>query len=391
MPYIPYGKQYIDRADIKAVTEVLKSDWLTQGPKVKEFESDLAWYCKAKYSVAVSSGTAALHLAILCLELKSKDEVITSPFTFLATSNSIIYSGARPVFADINYYTGNISLNDIQRKFSKRTRALMPIHFAGLPCDMFSISKFAKKNNLNIIEDASHALGAEYKHNGRWYKVGSCRNSDMTTFSFHPVKSITTGEGGAILTNDKAIYEKLLMLRSHGVTKDKHKMSKNDGSWYYQMQVLGFNYRLTDIQSALGLSQLKKLDLFINRRTQLALYYNRKLKTLSEYIELPYLCKNAKSAWHLYSIRLKEDIFDIKRKAEFINELKKNGVGAQVHYIPVHTQPYYSKIAKDVKLPISEKLYKTILSIPIHTSMRIKDADYVVKILKDIIIKYHRK
>jgi dTDP-4-amino-4,6-dideoxygalactose transaminase len=267
MRRISYGRQYIDKEDIREAIKVLRSDLLTQGPKVVEFESLLAGYCGAKYAVAVSSGTAALHIACLVAGLKKRDEAITTPMTFAATANSVLYTGAKPVFADINPETANIDARKISAHITGRTKAILPVHYAGLPCDMHSISKIAKKRGIVVIEDACHALGASYKHNKRWVKVGNCALSDMVVFSFHPVKSITTGEGGAVLTDRKELYEKLLMLRSHGITKERSKFTGSDalscGDWYHEMQLLGFNYRITDFQCAMGISQLKKLDDFI--------------------------------------------------------------------------------------------------------------------------------
>jgi len=313
---IPYGRQFIDDEDIQEVIKTLKSDFITQGPKIKEFESALCEYTEAKYAVAVSNGTAALHISCLAAGIRHNHEVITSPITFVASANCILYCGGKPVFADVQEDTINIDPEEIERKITRNTKAVIPVHFAGHPCDLEEIYAIAKKNNLIVIEDACHALGAEYKGS----KIGSCKYSDLTVFSFHPVKSITTGEGGAVLTNNKKLYEKLLMLRNHGITKDPTKFTINHqlstindyGSWYYEMQELGFNYRLTDFQCGLGLSQLKKLDKFIQRRREIVEIYNKELSKIDEIIlpkERPYV----KSSWHIYYIRLKN--FQKKKKS----------------------------------------------------------------------------
>jgi UDP-4-amino-4,6-dideoxy-N-acetyl-beta-L-altrosamine transaminase len=329
MKKIPYGHQYIDTEDVREVAKVLKSDWLTQGPKIREFESSLCKYTGVKYAVVVSSGTAALHIACLTAGISPGDEVITSPITFVASANCVLYCGGKPVFADIEYDTVNIDPGEIEKNITKRTKAIIPVHFAGHPCDLEKVRDIAKKYNLTVIEDAAHALGAEYKG----FKIGSCRYSDMTIFSFHPVKSITMGEGGAVLTNKKDLYEKLLMLRSHGITKDRATMKKSDGPWYYEMQCLGFNYRATDFQCALGLSQLKKIDKFIEQRRRIAEIYKKELSKAKE-IKLPVQSREVKSAWHLYPIRI--DDSKVTRKGVF-KYLLRNGIGVQVHYIPVHT------------------------------------------------------
>ncbi len=262
MRFIPYGKQSLDKKDIADVMSVLKTDWITQGPKINDFENALSHYTGAKYAVAVTSGTAALHLAAIAGGISKGDEIITSPITFAASSNSILYAGGRPVFADVQSDTANIEPKEIEKKITGKTKAIIPVHFSGQSCEMDRISKIAKKHKLIVIEDAAHALGSLYKGS----KVGSCKYSDMTIFSFHPVKHITTGEGGVVLTNNKKLYEKLLMLRSHGITKDKslfENADENCGAWYHEMRMLGFNYRITDFQCALGISQLKKLDGFV--------------------------------------------------------------------------------------------------------------------------------
>lgn len=379
MRIIPYGHQFIDNADIKAVVGVLKSDWLTQGPKVNEFESALCAYTGAKYAVAVSSGTAGLHIACLAAGIKKGDEVITSPITFVASANCILYCNAKPVFADVELDTANISPIEIKKKITHRTKAIIPVHFAGHPCDMEEITSIARKNKLMVIEDAAHAQGAEYKG----AKIGSCRYSDMAIFSFHPVKSITTGEGGVILTNRKDLYQKLVMLRNHGITKENVLMQKSDGLWYYEMQDLGFNYRITDFQSILGVSQLEKLDRFIEARRKIARLYSRELSKIDA-IELPSEDIDVKSAWHLYYIRIKGSKPDAIRKKVFC-ALRDSGIGVQVHYIPVYKHPYYKKIGYgDVVCANAESFYRRAISIPIYPAMTEKDTRYVIDTLSKI-------
>jgi len=386
MKYIPYGRQSIDKGDIREVVKVLRSNWITQGPKIQEFENALTKYCDVKYAVAVSSGTAALHLACLTAGLKKGDEAITSPITFLATPNSVLYTGARPVFADIDYDTINIDPKQIEEKITKKTRAVLPVHFVGLPCDMEGIYTIAKKNNLIVIEDACHALGARYEANGKWVKVGSCIHSEMTVLSFHPVKHITTGEGGAILTNDKGFYEKLMILRNHGITRDKRKIKRlNKGNWYYEMQILGFNYRITDIQCALGLSQLKKLDKFLKRRREIADTYNKAFLG-NPYFDLPQETKNSKSAWHLYAIRLKDKYKN--RREEIFTRLKKESVGVQVHYIPVYLHPYYRELGFKAGLcPNAEDFYQREISIPLYYSLSTSDIKFLIQKIFKVFMK----
>lgn len=378
---IPYSRQWLDKKDISEVVKVLKSDWLTQGPKIVDFEKALCKYTGAKYTVCASSATVALHLACLVAGIKKGDEVVTSPITFVATANAVIYCGGKPVFADIQENTVNIDPEEIKKKINKKTKAIIPVHFAGHPCDLEEIQKIAKQHNLKVIEDASHALGAEYKGS----KIGSCKYSDMTIFSFHPVKSITTGEGGAILTSNKKYYEKLLKLRTHGITKNPKQFinynSKSDGDWYYEMQELGFNYRLNDFQAALGILQLKRLDYFIKRRGEIVKIYNQAFKG-NKYFDLPIERNYVKSAFHLYPIRLK-DKFLKKRKAIF-NQLRKNNIWVQVHYIPVYKQPYYQKLGYSNNLcPRAEKYYKKAITIPLYPKMSGVEIDYVIKSVKE--------
>jgi len=359
MKFIPYGKHYIDNSDISEVVKVLKSDWITQGPKIEEFEKALCDYTGSKYAIAVSSGTAALHIACLAAEIGKGDEVITSPITFVASSNCVVYCGGKPVFADIQSDTINIDPVEIEKKIGRKTKAIIPVHFAGHPCDMEEIRLIAQKHDLLVIEDASHALGAEYKNS----KIGSCKYSDMAIFSFHPVKHITTGEGGAVLTNRRDLYKKLLLLRNHGITKDRNKLKNYDGPWYYEMQELGFNYRLTDLQCALGISQINKLEIFLKKRRNLVSIYNKELSKIKN-IVLPVEKDYVKSAWHIYYIRLK--------------------MGVQVHYIPVYLQPYYRENFGYSKgdYPRADNYYRSTITVPLYFEMTENDIQYVIDILK---------
>jgi UDP-4-amino-4,6-dideoxy-N-acetyl-beta-L-altrosamine transaminase len=375
MSLIPYGRHYIDSGDRKAVEHVLRSDWVTQGPKIKEFEDALCDRTGARYAVAVSSGTAALHIACLAAGIRQGDEVLTSPITFAASANSILYCAGKPVFVDVQSDTGNIDIKEIEKKITSRTKAIIPVHFAGHPCDMEKIAKIAKKHGLIIIEDAAHALGAKYKRS----KIGDCRYSHMAIFSFHPVKSITTGEGGAVLTNRPDLYKKLCVLRNHGIVKNERAFTCKDlsdkGAWYYEMQELGFNYRITDIQCALGIRQLKKLNMFLKRRREISDIYNKRLSGFDE-IVLPTEKPYAASSWHLYYIRVKKSS---RRKIVF-ERLKKAGIGVQVHYIPVYLHPFYQKLGYKKSLcKNAEEFYRQEISIPIYPGMADKEAEYVVR------------
>lgn len=359
---IPYGRQSIDRTDIDAVTKVLGSDWLTQGPKIKEFEDALAEYCGAKYAVAACNGTAALHLAYLAGNLKHGDEVITTPNTFVATSNMLLAVGAKPVFCDIDLSTYNIDESKIESLITKKTKAIVPVHFAGHPCDMDKILKIAKKYKLLVIEDACHALGAEYKDK----KIGSI--GDMTIFSFHPVKSITTGEGGAILTNNETLYKKLISLRSHGIHKDEN--------GFNVMTEFGYNYRLTDLQASLGTSQLKKLDKFIRSRRKIVSLYKKGLANIKG-LGLPAISEG--SSWHIYVIRAENS----KIRAALAEYLKKAGIGINFHYPSVYSHPYYRKNGYGkIKLSNEEIYQGTCITLPIYPSMTAQNVKYVSNKIK---------
>lgn len=373
MHYIPYGRQDINEDDINAVVEVLKSDFLTTGPKVAEFEQKFAEYVGAKYAVAVSNGTAALHIACLSAGIKEGDEVITSPITFAASANCALYCGAKPVFADIDPVTYNIDCKSIEQLITDKTKAIIPVHYTGQPCDMDEIHRIADKYNLLVIEDAAHAVGAEYK--GK--KIGGL--SDMTEFSFHPVKHITCGEGGIVTTNDEKLYEKLKLYRTHGITRNPNEMSKYDGAWYYEQIGLGYNYRITDFQSALGMSQLKRIETFLKRRREIADKYNQAFQNVDG-ITIPKQLKDTNSAWHLYVIQVDKSI-----RRQMFDFLRENNIGVNVHYIPVYTFPYYREHGyRDVKCEHAEALYESIISLPMYYGLKDEEQDYVIDKVKEI-------
>lgn len=368
--YIPYGKQTIDEDDIQAVCEVLRSDYLTTGPKIAEFEEIVADYVGAKYAVAVSNGTAALHVACLAAGIGEGDEVITTPITFAASANCVLYCGGTPVFADINSKTYNIDPEDIKCKITSKTKAIIPVHITGQPCDLDAIHAIADDYNLVIIEDAAHALGAEYK--GK--KIGGL--SDMTEFSFHPVKHITTGEGGMVTTNNEKLYERLKMYRTHGITRDESLMFNNEGGWYYEQLELGYNYRITDFQCALGISQMKRIDKFVERRREIAARYDKAFIEV-EGIITPDQAAGSKNSYHLYAIQVtnmpRKDAFDILRAA---------GLGVNVHYIPVYKHPYYQNNGyADVCCPNAEALYSRLISLPMYPSLTDEEIEYVINVV----------
>ena len=372
--FIPYGHQWIDNKDIEEVAKVLKTDWITQGPKIAEFEKAMAKYCGVKYAVAVSSGTAALHLAYVVAGIKSGDEVITTPLTFAATANAIVYCGAKPVFVDIESDILNINPELVEGSITSKTKAIAPVDFAGHPCDYKEILRIARKHKLLTIEDAAHSLGSAY----RGKKIGSF--TDMTVLSFHPVKAITTGEGGMVLTNNKNFYEKLRVFRHHGIIKKPEK-----GGWYYEIESPGYNFRITDFQCALGISQLKKLDKFIKRRREIATKYNKAFKNIKE-ITIPTERNYVKSAWHIYVIQLQLDKLKANRKKIF-EVLQKKDLGVQVHYIPVHLQPFYKKQFgyKKGDFPKAERYYERAITLPLFPKMADEEIKKVIKIIKKII------
>lgn len=370
---IPYGRQYIDEEDIQAVVNVLKSDYLTTGPMVQNFEKMAAGRVDAKYAVAISNGTAALHAACYAAGITEGDEVITTPITFAASANCILYCGGKPVFADIKGDTYNIDPKDIRRKITEKTKAIIVVHYTGQPCEMDEIHEIAKEHHLMVIEDAAHALGADYK--GR--KIGSI--SDMTIFSFHPVKHITTGEGGMITTNNETLYQKLLLFRSHGITRNEKYMTENEGGWYYQQLDLGYNYRISDLQCALGISQMKKLDLFINRRRELVKRYDMELQNVPGII-CPIQHKGCNNSWHLYVIQVPAD-----RRKEIYDKLQAAGIHVNIHYIPVYKHPYYQEHGyKNVFCQNAENLYQCLISLPLYYSLQDEEQDYVIRTLKEI-------
>ena len=370
---IPYGKQTIEQDDIQAVVDVLKSDFLTTGPKIAEFEQTVADYVGAKYAVAISNGTSALHAACFAAGIGSGDEVITTPLTFAASANCVLYCGGTPVFADVDPKTYNIDPEDIRRKITDRTKAIIAVHLAGQPCDMDAIHSIAREHGLIVIEDGAHALGSVYK--GK--KVGSM--SDMTTFSFHPVKPITTGEGGMIVTDNEDFYKKMVLFRSHGITRDDSMMTRNDGPWFYQQFDLGYNYRITDIQCALGCSQMKKLDRFLARRKEIVARYNEAFADCDNIIT-PYQLSNTESGWHLYIVQVK----NCDRRQVFEN-MREKGIGVNVHYIPVYMHPYYQEHGyKNVHCANAEEIYSHIISLPLYPGLTSEQQDYVIDTLKSL-------
>lgn len=444
--YIPYGRQYIDEDDINAVLGALKSDWLTQGPTVRRFEEDFAGLVGSRFAVAVNSGTAALHVACLAAGFGPGDEVVTTPITFVATANCTLYVGARPVFVDIDPSTFNLDVKDlknyIKQAFGKTTRTgalrgdkgtcgssegvlskgpcglkekglprlrgIIPVHFAGLPCDMAKIHQIAREYKLVVIEDACHALGAKYMTggtNGSSTAVGSCAHSDMTAFSFHPVKHITTGEGGMITTNDESLYERLLLFRNHGIVRspqssftpslypspegrgevglDKsktHGHGNGQNPWYYEMEDLGFNYRITDIQCALGRSQLRKLETFVARRRSIACRYAELLERLPK-LHGQFQPKGYYSSYHLFTLFL--DTSAKISRDDLMLELKEKGIGSQVHYIPVYRHPFYRRLGYQA-LPKAERFFGNCLSIPIFPAMSDEDVERVLTALEEV-------
>lgn len=374
MKYIPYGHQSISNEDIQAVVEVLRSDYLTTGPKIEEFERAVSEYTGAKYAVAIANGTAALHAACAAAGIGQGDEVIVTPNTFVASANCVLYCKGTPVFADIDSDTYNISPSEIRKKITDKTKAIVGVDFSGQPCEWDEIKDIAKEYGLITIEDAAHSLGVDYK--GK--KVGTI--ADMTTLSFHPVKHITTGEGGMILTDSKEYYEALLMFRSHGITRDKQKLTKNDGPWYYEQLDLGYNYRITDIQCALGISQLKRLDKFVEKRRSLAFRYDKAFANL-ENIVTPTQRKGCHNSYHLYVIQVKN-----KDRRQVFDALHKAGIGVNVHYIPVYTQPYYREHGyREVNCSNAWEYYTRAISLPLYPDLTYEEQDYVIEKVRDAV------
>lgn len=377
---ISYGKQTIDEVDIKAVIDSLTSDWLTQGPKVEEFEKALADYCGSKYAVAVCNGTAALHLANLAIGTNITTNVITTPITFLSTANSVLFSGGNPLFSDIseNLFTLDPEqvrkLIDCEIKF----KGIIPVHLGGVICDMEALKKIGNDESLWIIEDACHALGGTWcDENGKLHKVGDCSHSDLSVFSFHPVKQITTGEGGAITTNNKELYEKLLILRTHGMTKDNKRLKENHGPWYYEMHELGYNYRMTDMQAALGIEQLKRNDAWIKRRREIVKRYDEEFEGYDNIAHQKHPDVEGNYSYHLY-------IIQCEKRAELYKFLKTYGITTQVHYIPIHLQPFYKEKYgfSQGDFPIAEKYYDQALSLPLYPTLKDSEQEKIISLVK---------
>jgi len=374
--FLSYGQQTIEEDDIAAVVETLRSPFLTQGPKVEEFEQAVARYVGAKYAVAFANGTAALHGACFAAGIGSGDEVITTPITFAATSNAVLYCGGTPVFADIDEHTYNLNPKEVKKKITAKTKAIIPVDFTGQPVDLDAIMKIAKKHNLVVIVDGAHSLGATYKGQ----RVGA--QAHMTMFSFHPVKPITTGEGGIITTNSIVFYEKLKLFRSHGISKTPYAIEQGD--WYYEMTELGFNYRMSDIQAALGVSQMRKIDGFIERRREIAALYNEKLAKIPGII-LPKQLQETESGLHLYMIQLDNQVLK-RSRMEIFTDMHEQKIGVHVHYIPVYWQPYYRKLGyKKGICPVAEKWYEQALTLPIYPTMMNEDVEDVVGALMHVV------
>lgn len=373
MKIIPYGRQNIDQEDIDAVVTTLQSDFLTQGPKVKEFEDEFAKYVGAKYAVAVSNATAGLHIAVLALGLKPGERVITTPITFAASANCVRYAGGEVWFADIDPDTYTLSIEKTRELLESKPKGffkgIIPVDFAGLPVDLEAFHALAQEFDLWVIEDACHAPGAHVMDSkSNQVKAGSCVYSDISIFSFHPVKHIACGEGGMVTTNEEELYNSLSMLRTHGITKDK--MSKNDGLWYYEMQSLGYNYRLTDMQSALGLTQLAKNEKGVERRNEIA---NRYKEAFERKIKFQALPVNYYNAHHLF-------VIEVENRKELYDQLRENGIYAQIHYIPLHTSPYYKEIGyQNADLSNAEKYYEGCISLPMYPTLTDEEVDFVIE------------
>ena len=385
--FIPYGKQNINQQDIDAVIQVLQSDFLTQGPQVPLFEKTVAEHIGAEYALAVNSATSALHIACLALGLQKGDVLWTSPITFVASANCALYCGADVDFVDIDPQTYNLSVDALQKKLvqakleNKLPKIVIPVHLCGQSCDMEKIHALSKEYGFRIIEDASHAIGGKY----RSAYVGACKYSDITVFSFHPVKIVTTAEGGMALTNNATLAQKMDLLRSHGVTRNTALMNKEtEGPWYYQQVELGFNYRMTELQAALGVSQMHRLTQFVEKRHTISNKYNEILKDLP--IILPYQIPESYSGLHLYVIRLKLDELKASRKQVF-EALRAKGIGVNVHYIPVHTQPYYENLGfKLGDFPVAEAYYDSAISLPMYPDLTDAQIQYVYESLKEVLV-----
>ena len=379
--FLPYGTQMIDETDVQAVLDVLHAPYLTQGPRVEEFERAIAARVGAKYCVAFCNATSALHCAVRALGLGEGDEGITSPNTFVASANCMAYCGVTPAFADIDPRTYNVTAETISERLTEKTSLVIPVHFAGQPCDMAAIGALAKSRGLRVIEDAAHAIGSLYSDGS---PVGSCRHSDITVFSFHPVKTVTCAEGGAATTNDPELYRRLVLLRSHGITKDPAQMTRTSpGPWYYEMQELGYNYRMTKLQAALGLSQLKRLDAFKARRREIVARYNAAFADIPT-IKTPYEAPGVSSCFHLYVPRFDFNAIGMTR-AEFGKRLHSFEVGWQVLYIPVYTQPWYERTygVRRGLCPNAEAYYEEAMALPLYPKLTDNDVERVVRAVRE--------
>lgn len=372
MKLIPYGLHWIEEEDVEEVIKVLKSNWITTGPKIEEFEKALCRYIGCKYAIAVNSGTSALDIAVASLQLQKNSEIITTPFSFIATSNVIIYNGHIPVFADIQRDTFNIDPSEIKKSITEKTKAIIYVDYAGHPCEIDEINEIAEENNLFLIEDACHALGAEYK--GK--KIGGF--ADITVFSFHPVKHITTGEGGVAVTNDPELAGRMRMLRNHGIDLDPR--SRKD--YRYDMKLLGRNYRITDFQAALGLSQLKKLESFLNKRRKIAKMYNKELEGIVEHQKVRNYVTHA---WHIYPIL-------VDNREYIYTEMRKRGIGVNVHYIPIYKHSYYINNFgySSVDFPVTEEVYRKELTLPMYPRMTEDDINFVISSFKEVVLYEHK-
>ena len=387
MNIIPYGRQEVTKGDINSVVDVLCSDFLTQGPQVPKFENCIADYCGAGYAVATNSATSALHLSCLALGLGPSDWLWTSPITFVASANCGLYCGAKIDFVDIDPDTYNMCPRALERKLieaqnlGKLPKIVIPVHLCGQPCDMQSIHALSIKYDFKIIEDASHAIGARYKNE----HVGNCKYSDITVFSFHPVKIITTGEGGVAITNNVNLSRKMSLLRSHGITRELDKMTQDpDGPWYYQQIALGYNYRITDLQAALGISQMKRLDDYVTRRHEIAKCYDERLAKLP--ITTPYQSSDSYSAFHLYVIRLQQLENKKIKHSQVFKKFHDKGIKVNLHYIPVHTQPYYKNLGFSTgDYPMAEAYYSDAISLPIYPSLTVDQQNKVISTIQEVI------
>lgn len=381
---INYGKQYVDSDDIRVVTKVLKSDWLTQGPKIEEFENRLKNYFGSKYCTVLSNGTGALHLAGLALGWSTGDIILSSPISFLSSSNCIIYTGAKPDFVDIDEKTYTIDPNKVEEKIKyyfskkKKVKAIIATDFAGNSCDWESLKKISNMYGVKLVNDNCHALGTRLNNNHKY----AIKYADIVTQSYHPVKHITTGEGGSVLTDDKTIDQKVRMLRSHGVIKNSRSMTTNDGPWYYEMHELGFNYRITDFQCALGISQLKSLNKFLKRRREIAKIYDTEFNNNNIFVT-PKSSKNCNHSYHLYPLQINFDKIKISKK-ELFKKIKEKRISLQVHYIPIHLQPYYRQKYgfESGNFPVAEKFYSREVSLPMYFSLKNKQIYKVTKLIK---------